>query len=830
MTEQRRTLAVTIETPGGDDPLLVELIAQPPFYRGIALANVRLRGKGGTAPYAYTIISGSLPTGTSLNGTTGAITGTPSTQGHFAFVAEVQDSAANTYAHSFAMDILSQLFVVRGTPQIGEIGVAYSFQFVVRDATGTTITTGYTLASGNLPAGLSINTSGTITGMPVEPYGISYFTVNVTNGGDSLDIPCHLEIAEYMTAEWDNESFFTSFVERLPDIVLGIAWEEVFSVINGGVPPFSFTLGAGWPMGFHIRRLRNGPGSVTVAGKAPLNTAEPNDYEPVTIVVTDALGATLSVQRVVYIRESQRPITTSKNGAVVGEPGPLSYDFEEGNQYMQIDVTDTDGDGHFKVRFSPNAGVLITATTYHVEFDDLATLTQKQLHIPYAFQITGISGLFDAPGDVVIDLLVTDFASYPPGTGDSICGGNPLVLTATDHAKDDTLTDWTPLLPADSTVIVDASGVATLNSGTVTIWGLLSTPAPQFIVVSGGPLPDAMEGDAYLHYLDVTGGYPPYISVTFTPTLPDGLFESIVADTSGFGIEVSGTPTTSGAYSGTVQVGDGLGNVSNQYPVAFDVAENPTPPFSDNNLLAHPEWWTDASMNCPPADWDGTGYLFPSDSDSRTYTLNADVVITADHFIGWQMVADDPFAPPNITVDITSADGVDYAHWRADANSTLNNYGFVKGTDAGVSCTMHIDVNHHGYLKPYFPAPVVTNVLAVASNFEDELANTPPACWDGTSYTSVASTVIDGLIDYSGTDFFAAKVEHAGDHTAFEESLVRFTNPDTSFYNLFEAASAGMPIYLWFQLKAPITKIGWTTTVFSSPEDTVLTPFTGGPT
>jgi Putative Ig domain len=55
---------------------------------------------GAPGPYAFIITAGSLPTGLSLNSTTGAITGTPTTTGSFGFTAMVVDSlgtpASNT--------------------------------------------------------------------------------------------------------------------------------------------------------------------------------------------------------------------------------------------------------------------------------------------------------------------------------------------------------------------------------------------------------------------------------------------------------------------------------------------------------------------------------------------------------------------------------------------------------------------------------------------------------------------------------------------------------------------------------------------------------------
>lgn len=319
MPNFRRNLAVKIATPGGDNPLLLTLVGTPPFYRGVAVSGLALQGKGGTPGYAYTIISGSLPPGLSLDGTSGAITGTPTTVGHYAFVAKVQDAAANVFNKSVSIDIKAQLFMVGGPPTDGEVGEAYSYQFVVRDGSGTTLTSGYSITGGNLPAGLSMNSAGLITGTPTAPEGISYATLTVTDGIDTLVLAFNITIYTFLSMDFEESrdppnGWGGGAGTWLPSMIRGQLW-QAHIVVSGGRPPYSFneSLVNPLPSGINIvaayRRL--------VSGKT-MDAAAPNP-KLMAIGVTDSLGAFLLVQRAFFIVDTQQGrITPQKNGVDVG--------------------------------------------------------------------------------------------------------------------------------------------------------------------------------------------------------------------------------------------------------------------------------------------------------------------------------------------------------------------------------------------------------------------------------------------------------------------------------------------------------------------------------
>ncbi len=64
-----------------------------------------LQATGGTPPYSWSITSGNLPNGFSLNPSSGVISGTPTAGGVFNFTVEVRDSAGQTATKDFAITI-----------------------------------------------------------------------------------------------------------------------------------------------------------------------------------------------------------------------------------------------------------------------------------------------------------------------------------------------------------------------------------------------------------------------------------------------------------------------------------------------------------------------------------------------------------------------------------------------------------------------------------------------------------------------------------------------------------------------------------------------------
>jgi len=133
----------------------------------------------GGSSITYTVVSGSLPSGISLS-SNGVFTGTPTTSQMSASI-RATDSGGNFIDRTFLFN-RRPVWITTSLAQATQ-GSAYSQTLSASDETSIS---SYTLVSGTLPTGLSLNTStGAITGTPSAGNGNSNLTFRATdsNGG-----------------------------------------------------------------------------------------------------------------------------------------------------------------------------------------------------------------------------------------------------------------------------------------------------------------------------------------------------------------------------------------------------------------------------------------------------------------------------------------------------------------------------------------------------------------------------------------------------------------------------------------------------------------------
>lgn len=191
---------------------------------------------GGIAPYTYTLTAGALPAGVTVSSGTGALSGTPTVAGTFAFTLTATDSTTGTAgqgSQSYSVSIVSPtLTVAPPTLPAGTAGTAYSQTL---SASGGTAPYTYAVTAGALPAGLNLSTGGALSGTPTVA-GNFNFTVTATDAGSFGAAQAYTLAIAAPT--------LTIAPPTLPGGTVGTAYSQTLSA-SGGTAPYSFAVTAG---------------------------------------------------------------------------------------------------------------------------------------------------------------------------------------------------------------------------------------------------------------------------------------------------------------------------------------------------------------------------------------------------------------------------------------------------------------------------------------------------------------------------------------------------------------------------------------------------------
>jgi hypothetical protein len=150
---------------------------------------------GGEAPYTWSLVSGQLPPGLALVSTdaptdnNNQLAGTPTTAGTFVFTMKVTDSLGSTATGQVQVTIQPRPPVQINSPtsccNAGKVGTAYPY--IAFGATGGQTPYTWTVASGQVPSGLSFSSgnpgtliNNVLSGTPTKT-GTFAFTMKVTD-------------------------------------------------------------------------------------------------------------------------------------------------------------------------------------------------------------------------------------------------------------------------------------------------------------------------------------------------------------------------------------------------------------------------------------------------------------------------------------------------------------------------------------------------------------------------------------------------------------------------------------------------------------------------
>jgi hypothetical protein len=199
--------------------------------------SAQLTATGGVTPYTWSVTSGSLPAGLALNPATGAISGTPAGTGTATFTAAVTDAGSPPATATASLTItVTALPLVLTTTSLPTaiVGVPYSAQLT---ATGGVTPYTWSVTSGSLPAGLTLNIgTGVISGTPTQT-GSSTFTAAVTDS----ETPAAIATASLGIAVVEPLIITTT---RVNDVLEGGKYFFQLEA-SGGVAPYTWSLVSG---------------------------------------------------------------------------------------------------------------------------------------------------------------------------------------------------------------------------------------------------------------------------------------------------------------------------------------------------------------------------------------------------------------------------------------------------------------------------------------------------------------------------------------------------------------------------------------------------------
>ncbi len=229
----------------------------------------QLATTGGTGAVTFAVTNNTLPTGLTLS-SSGLLSGTPTVAGPSTFTVTATDSVGATTPETYTLGVNATAFTINQTSLPNATsGTAYSQQLSSTGGTGT-VTFGVT--SGTLPTGMTLSTTGLLSGTPTST-GPSTFIVTAT------DASSHTATQAFQVEVNPAISITTT---TLPAATVNTPYTQQLAATGGtGALTFSLATGSTLPTGLTLSSSGTISGTPTAAGSSSF-----------TINASDTAGAT----------------------------------------------------------------------------------------------------------------------------------------------------------------------------------------------------------------------------------------------------------------------------------------------------------------------------------------------------------------------------------------------------------------------------------------------------------------------------------------------------------------------------------------------------------
>lgn len=232
---------VTASTYG---TLALAPVASVAAVLGDSIARIALVATGGTAPISFSVASGALPTGISLDAR-GVISGTPGATGVFPVVVRAASGDGQSATLSFSLTVRARLAIETTALPPAVRGAAYSAGLA---ATGADTVYTWYVDAGSLPAGLSLSNLGIVSGTPTTEQ-VARFTARVRSGdGQTAVREFAIEVAAPVTGP-----ALSIRTALLPPALAGAPYGPLLSTVGGNGSQVTWTVvGGALPPGLSL--------------------------------------------------------------------------------------------------------------------------------------------------------------------------------------------------------------------------------------------------------------------------------------------------------------------------------------------------------------------------------------------------------------------------------------------------------------------------------------------------------------------------------------------------------------------------------------------------
>ena len=731
---------------------------------------------GGTGTYpSWTVVSGSLPPGLTLNPATGVVSGTPTNTGSFTAGVQVTDSAGKSTTQNVTLTVAGTGGVVvnagSADSYVYQVGTTSISSLSPSGGTGP-----YTYApapSYQYPPGCSIEYGNTVLANTSSTYVFLCTPLAIGDFPFTFQVTDSLGNTGVRTSVLHVVPFTMYSSATLPNGSAGVPYsQDVLTMDNTTTVTWTLAAGSAFPPGLSMSG-NTLTGTPTTAGNYSFNMLE-GDGSPYTITYTFTLTvSTIHIDgpEILPHAISNTPYsytftaagggtktwsaTGLPSGIVLSPDGVLSG-IASGSGFYRITVTATDGASTYTHVFTL---VLRYATPAQPSFTIISTaLGDVRVGATFSYSLS------PSGGRPPYTWTVASGHTLPPGL--RLLSGSSI----SQYSSSQTV-GLTYIMGIPSTVGPYSFDLIATDTGGAQFRRTFTLNVTAMTIL-GGSLRNAVINTAYSQQLTAAGGTAPYTftyktSSLTTPMAPPG----ITLSPSGL---ISGTPTSTGSYSFIATAADSAGH---SFTATYSWV-------STNALGLY-------ISTSPPSLGMGTGaqYAFAASGGSSTYTWS---------LLSGSLPPGMTFGPDGYLRGAPTAVGLSTFTLRATDDNNSANYADRVCESVRVD-PFQVDTGRASAMPPGQVGLPYNYAFKITGGTPPHAVGLPRFYYLPPGLNLSSTGVLSGTPLVSGTFNFTMDVTDAAGIAGYASSLTLNileagqTNPITGSQVSYRAASVGVP-------------------------------------